>query len=147
MLNLAFFRNRRFSAASGAVTLTFFALFGTLFLLSQYMQSVMGYTAFQSGVRYLPLAATLLVISPQSAKLAARFGSKVVVAAGLTTVAGGMLLLLRLSTTSGYGAVLASLVVRGRRDGPDDGTGNGIHHGFAPPGAGRRRFGGERHDP
>ena len=111
MLNLAFFRNRRFSAASGAVTLTFFALFGTLFLLSQYMQSVMGYTAFQSGVRYLPLAATLLVISPQSAKLAARFGSKVVVGAGLATVAGGMLLILRLSTTSGYGAVLASLVV------------------------------------
>ena len=111
MLNLDFFRNRRFSAASGAVTLTFFALFGTLFLLSQYMQSVMGYTAFQSGVRYLPLAATLLVISPQSAKLAARFGSKVVVAIGLATVAGGMLLILRLSTTSGYGAVLASLVV------------------------------------
>ena len=111
MLNLAFFRNRRFSAASGAVTLTFFALFGTLFLLSQYMQSVMGYTALQSGVRYLPLAATLLVISPQSAKLATRFGSKVVVAGGLTTVAVGLLLLTRLDTNSGYAAVLLSLMV------------------------------------
>ena len=111
MLNLTFFQNRRFSAASGAVTLTFFALFGTLFLFSQYMQSVMGYTAFQSGVRYLPLAATLLVVSPQSAKLAARFGSKVVVAAGLAIVAGGLLLILRMGTDSGYGAVALSLVV------------------------------------
>ena len=56
--------NRRFSAASGAVTLTFFALFGTLFLVSQYLQSVLGYTALQSGIRYLPLAATLLVVVP-----------------------------------------------------------------------------------
>lgn len=111
MLNLAFFKNRRFSAASGAVTLTFFALFGTLFLLSQYMQSVMGYTALQSGVRYLPLAGTLLVVSPQSAKLAARFGSKHVVALGLALVAVGLLLLLRLETGTGYGAVLVSMIV------------------------------------
>ena len=45
MLNLGFFRNPRFSAASAAVTLTFFALFGSLFLVTQYMQSVMGYSA------------------------------------------------------------------------------------------------------
>ena len=147
MLNLAFFRNRRFSAASGAVTLTFFALFGTLFLLSQYMQSVMGYTAFQSGVRYLPLAATLLVISPQSAKLGgtvrfegrrrrrARHGRRRNAADPSPEHDLGIR---RRTRIAGGG---------GRRDGPDDGTGNGIHHGFAPPGAGRRRFCRERHDP
>ncbi len=106
MLNLGFFRKPRFSAASGAVTLTFFALFGSLFLVTQYMQSVMGYTALESGIRYLPLAATLLVVSPLSAKLAARFGSKVVVTAGLATVAVGLLLMLRLDTTSGFGELL-----------------------------------------
>jgi EmrB/QacA subfamily drug resistance transporter len=111
MLNLGFFRNPRFSAASGAVTLTFFALFGSLFLVTQYMQSVMGYTALQSGVRYLPLAATLLVVSPTSAKLAQRFGSKIVVSSGLAAVATGLLLMLRLEADTGYGPVLLSMVV------------------------------------
>jgi EmrB/QacA subfamily drug resistance transporter len=111
MLNLSFFRNPRFSAASGAVTLTFFALFGTLFLVTQYMQSVLGYTALQSGVRFLPLAATLLVVSPQSAKLAARFGSTRVVASGLGIVAVGLLLMQRLGTNTGYGPMVTSLIV------------------------------------
>jgi EmrB/QacA subfamily drug resistance transporter len=111
MLNLGFFRNPRFSAASGAVTLTFFALFGSLFLVTQYMQSVMGYTALQSGVRYLPLAATLLVVSPTSAKLAQRFGSKIVVSSGLAAVATGLLLMLRLEADTGYAPVLLSMVV------------------------------------
>ena len=111
MLNIGFFRNRRFSAASGAVTLTFFALFGTLFLVTQYMQSVMGYSALESGIRYLPLAATLLVVSPISAKLAARFGSKLVVASGLATVSIGLLLMLRLEADSGYSTLLTSMMV------------------------------------
>jgi EmrB/QacA subfamily drug resistance transporter len=111
MLNLNFFRNPRFSAASAAVTLTFFALFGSLFLVTQYMQSVMGYTALQSGVRYLPLAAALLVTSPMSAKLAARFGSKLVVTTGLFTVALGLLLMIRLEAGTGYTPLLISMLV------------------------------------
>ena len=111
MLNLGFFRNPRFSAASAAVTLTFFALFGSLFLVTQYMQSVMGYSALQSGVRYLPLAATLLIVSPISAKLAVRYGSKLVVATGLGTVATGLLLMVRLEAGSGYAPLLTSMMV------------------------------------
>ncbi len=111
MLNLTFFQNRRFSAASAAVTLTFFALFGTLFLVSQYLQSVLGYSAMQSGVRYLPLAATLLIVSPPSAKLAARFGSKIIVTVGLVTVSLGLLLMTRLQTDSGSTPILVSLIV------------------------------------
>jgi EmrB/QacA subfamily drug resistance transporter len=111
MLNLGFFRNPRFSAASGAVTLTFFALFGSLFLVTQYMQSVMGYTALQSGVRYLPLAATLLVVSPLSAKAAQRFGSKLVVTTGLALVGTGLLGMTRLGVDTGYGTLLVSMLV------------------------------------
>jgi EmrB/QacA subfamily drug resistance transporter len=111
MLNLGFFRNPRFSAASGAVTLTFFALFGTLFLITQYMQSVLGYTALQSGIRFLPLAATLMVVSPQSAKLAARFGSKRVVASGLAIVAVGLVLMVRIEAGTGYGRLITAIMV------------------------------------
>jgi hypothetical protein len=53
MLDLTFFRNPRFSAASTTIMLTFFAMFGSLFVLTQYFQFVLGYDALQTGVRLL----------------------------------------------------------------------------------------------
>ena len=88
MLDVRLFRNRRFSAASGSITLAFFALFGTMFFLTQYLQAVLGYGAFESGVRLMPVAAGLILGGPLSAKLAERVGTKRVVAAGLTLVGG-----------------------------------------------------------
>ena len=86
MLPVEFFANPRFSAGSGAVTLAFFALFGTTLLLTQYQQIVRGYSALAAGVRVLPVALALVVFAPNSAKLAARFGTKRVVASGLTVL-------------------------------------------------------------
>jgi Na+/melibiose symporter-like transporter len=111
MLDLSLFTNPRFSAASAAVTMTFFALFGSLFIVTQYLQSVMGYTALQAGIRYLPLAAMLLVTSPMSAKLAERIGTKIVVTCGLSSVSIGLLLMLRLDTDTGYGTVVTAMLV------------------------------------
>jgi EmrB/QacA subfamily drug resistance transporter len=87
MLPIEFFRNPRFSAGSGAVTLAFFALFGTTLLLVQYQQLVRGYDALGSGIRVLPVAVALVAFAPRSAGLAARFGTKRVVATGLTLLA------------------------------------------------------------
>ena len=87
MLPVEFFRNPRFSAGSGAVTLAFFALFGTTLLLTQYQQIVRGYSALQAGIRVLPVALALVAFAPNSAKMAARFGTKRVVATGLTMLA------------------------------------------------------------
>src|SRR4029077_4497564 len=87
ILDVTFFANPRFSAASGAVPLVFFAMFGSLFFVSQYLQFVLGYSALKSGVRLLPLAASLMVAAPLSAKLVGAFGTKIIVAAGLATVA------------------------------------------------------------
>ena len=56
MLDMAFFRNRRFSAADSSVGMVTFGLFGALFLLTQYLQFSLGYTALQAGVRVLPAA-------------------------------------------------------------------------------------------
>ena len=63
MLDVTLFRDRRFSAASGAVTVTFFALFGFIFLVTQYFQFVRGYGTLSTGARILPVALSIAVAS------------------------------------------------------------------------------------
>jgi EmrB/QacA subfamily drug resistance transporter len=111
MLDVSFFRNPRFSAASGAIMLTFFAMFGSLFLLTQFLQSILGYTPLEAGIRLLPMAAVMIVISPLSAKVVERIGSKIVVASGLSIAAIGLIMASRLTAGASYPEVLASLVV------------------------------------
>ena len=84
MLNLEFFRNPRFSAASSGLMLIFFAMFGATFLLTQYLQFVVGYSPLRAGSALLPWAAIMLVVAPLSARWAERFGTKLVVATGLS---------------------------------------------------------------
>ncbi|MGI8776050.1 MAG: MFS transporter [Acidimicrobiales bacterium] len=113
MLDVHFFDNPRFTAASLAVTLTFFALFGALFLLTQYLQIVLGYSALEAGAALIPIAAVLMVCAPLSAKLVEGVGTKVIVAGGLVGVAAGLAVMSTLGASSGYGPVLLSLVVLG----------------------------------
>ena len=111
MLDLQFFRNRTLSGGSIAVTLNFFALFGAFFLLTQYLQFVQGYSPLQAGVRTLPMAAVMVLVSPRSAAVAARFGTKQTVATGLSVVAVGLLLMSRLDVETSYGFIALALVV------------------------------------
>ena len=83
MLDLTLFRDRRFSAASGAVTITFFALFGFIFLVTQYFQFVRGFGTLSTGARILPVALSIAVASVAGAALAPRIGTKIVVTSGL----------------------------------------------------------------
>ena len=66
MLDVRFFKNPRFTAASGSITLVFFAMFGSIFLLTQYFQFVLGYTPLETGIRMLPFAAAMMVVAPTS---------------------------------------------------------------------------------
>jgi EmrB/QacA subfamily drug resistance transporter len=113
LLDIRIFANPRFSAASAAVTLVFFAMFGALFFVSQYLQFVLGYTALESGVRLLPIAAALMISAPLSAKLVAWFGTKLVVAGGLATVALSLYVFSFVRADSGYGIVAVTLLLVG----------------------------------
>ncbi|MGH2969834.1 MAG: MFS transporter, partial [Solirubrobacteraceae bacterium] len=113
MLDVRLFRNLRFSASSMAISLAFFALFGMIFFITQYLQSILGYSAFEAGVRMLPVAGGLIVGGPLSAKLAARIGTKLVVAGGLALVGAGLALLGFADQDSGYGLIALSQVVLG----------------------------------
>jgi EmrB/QacA subfamily drug resistance transporter len=106
MLDLRFFRNPRFTAASGAITLTFFTMFGTLFLLTQYLQSVLGYSALKAGAMFIPQAGVMLFVAPSSSGLVRRFGNKLVVTFGMIVVALTMLLFSRLGVHAGVWEVI-----------------------------------------
>ena len=109
MLDMSFFSNPRFTAANTAVTLTFFALFGSLFLMTQYWQLVHGYSPLQAGVRLVPYAMTMMITAPLSARLVERLGTKLVVTIGLTTISVAMLVLSTLHTDSSYFRVIGNM--------------------------------------
>jgi EmrB/QacA subfamily drug resistance transporter len=113
MLDVGFFKNPRFSAASIAVTFVFFALFGSIFFLTQYIQFVLGFTPLQAGEALIPVAFALMVSAPTSSFLVARVGTKAIVTMGLLIVASSLTLLSTATTTSGYGLIAAVLVLLG----------------------------------
>jgi EmrB/QacA subfamily drug resistance transporter len=111
MLDMRFFRNPRFSAANSAITLTFFAMFGSFFLLTQYLQFVKGYSPLEAGVRLIPMAFVMMVVAPISARLVERVGTKVVVGSGLAIASGGLLLMSTLDTSTAYSGILFRMAV------------------------------------
>ena len=76
MLDLSFFRNPRFSAASAAITLTFLSLMGMIFMFTQYQQSVLGFSPLKAGAVLMPMSAVMAVLAPMSSRLVERFGTK-----------------------------------------------------------------------
>jgi EmrB/QacA subfamily drug resistance transporter len=111
MLNLGFFADRRFSVGTGSITLVMFAMFGSLFVLTQLLQFVFGYSALEAGIRMLPIAGTMVIVAPSSATLVERLGTKLVVGTGMAIVAVGLVLTSGLSPADGYGPVAVAKVV------------------------------------
>src|SRR5262249_31753139 len=105
--------NPRFSGASLAITLVFFALFGSIFFLTQYLQFVLGYDTLTAGLAISPVALALMVAAPTAPVLTRRFGYKAMVATGLTIVAGGLGVLSTATVNSGYGLILGVIVTMG----------------------------------
>jgi EmrB/QacA subfamily drug resistance transporter len=110
MLDPALFRSRGFSTGSATVTLGFFNMFGLFFLLSQYLQFVKAYSPLAAGVRVLPSAFTLMLISPQGPRIVARFGVRTVVTAGFVSAAIGFALMSVADPGSSYLLVAVALV-------------------------------------
>ncbi len=90
MLDVRFFKNARFSAASATITLTFFGFYASTFLLTQYFQFILGYSPLKAGVLIVPTAVGLMIGSPLAPRLVNRAGTKRVVVLGLGLVTIGM---------------------------------------------------------
>ncbi len=111
ILDLSFFKNPRFSIASLSIMLTFFAMFGSLFLLTQYLQIVIGYTPLETGVRLLAFAIPMMVFSLLSPRFVERLGTKAVIAIGLGLFVAGLLLATGLNEDAEYGDVVWRIVI------------------------------------
>jgi MFS family permease len=90
MLDVSVFANRRFSGGSLAVTAGFLTLFGFIFVITQYFQFIKSYSAFETGVRLLPVAVSIGVASVLGPRMVERVGTTAVVAAGLAIFAAGL---------------------------------------------------------
>jgi EmrB/QacA subfamily drug resistance transporter len=113
MLDLRFFKNPRFTAATTAITLVFFAMFGSYFLFTQYLQFVHGYDPLSAGIRILPWALAYLVSATQSAKMVEKFGQRFVVASGLTIAGLGIAILaVTSSVTASYWWFALAVVIQ-----------------------------------
>lgn len=113
MLPLRFFSSRRYSIAIAALALVLFALLGMFFVMTQYLQFVLGYSPLEAGVRIAPVALALLVIAPVSVVVAHRFGTKPVVVSGMALIAVGLGLLSRTTVAGTYRDAIGSFVLLG----------------------------------
>ncbi|MFE6820795.1 MULTISPECIES: MFS transporter [unclassified Streptomyces] len=114
MLPMRLFRNRAFSGINAASLLMFLGMFGSIFLLSQYMQGVLGYSPTEAGLRMLPWTGMPMIVAPLAGALSDRVGGRPVVAAGLTLQAIGLAwFALVLTPDASYTAQLPALVVSG----------------------------------
>ncbi|MFB7236228.1 MFS transporter [Streptomyces sp. NPDC056269] len=114
MLPMRLFRNRAFSGINAASLLMFLGMFGSIFLLSQYMQGVLGYSPTEAGLRMLPWTGMPMIVAPLAGALSDRIGGRPVVAAGLTLQAIGLAwFALVLTPDASYAAQLPALVVSG----------------------------------
>ncbi|MEO6713685.1 MAG: MFS transporter [Mycobacteriales bacterium] len=113
MLDVSLFANLRFSAASGAVTVSYFALFGFTFLITMYFQFLRGYGPLSTGLRILPVALAVGITSVTGTQLAVRFGNKAVVSTGLLLMATGFAWISRASVSTSYVEIVGQMLVVG----------------------------------
>jgi EmrB/QacA subfamily drug resistance transporter len=113
MLDISLFRNPRFTAASGSVTVAFFALAGFIFLATQYFQFLKAYTPLSTGVRLLPVAGSVAVSSLVGTRLAVRVGNKLVVASGLVLLSAAFLLISTTSAATTYTVIAVQMLLLG----------------------------------
>jgi EmrB/QacA subfamily drug resistance transporter len=114
MLPMRFFSTRAFSAANLASLFMFFGMFGSIFLLAQFLQTVQGYSPFSAGLRILPWTVMPIFVAPVAGALSDRIGGRPIMVTGLTLQAVGLTWLGSvMSPTVAYSSLIPGFVVSG----------------------------------
>ncbi|MBV8981549.1 MAG: MFS transporter [Acidimicrobiia bacterium] len=110
MLDIRYFRNPAFSTGSGGMILVFLGMYGVMFMLTQYLQLVLGYSALGAAIRFLPMTPVMLLVAPRTPWLSERIGAHRVVAAGMTLTAIGFVLFAGLGPSTSYAYLLVAIL-------------------------------------
>ena len=114
MLPMRFFRSRTFSATQAASLFMYFGMFGSIFLLAQFLQTVQGYSPLDAGIRTLPWTAMPIFIAPIAGALSDRIGSRPLMAVGLGLQSVGLGWLAAVSDPAvAYSRLVPAFVIAG----------------------------------
>jgi EmrB/QacA subfamily drug resistance transporter len=113
MVDFTFFRSRTSAGANLVGFLVTFGMFAQFFFITLYLQNVLRYSALQTGLRFLPATAVIIIMGPLAGRLTDRVGPRPLMTIGLLIVAGAMLIQSRISVHSGYGLLLPGFILMG----------------------------------
>ena len=114
MLPMRFFRSRAFSATNGVSLAMYFGIFGSIFLLAQFFQSVQGYSPLEAGLRTLPWTGMPMIVAPLAGAFSDRIGSRPLMAAGLALQAIALVWIHQVNAVDvAYGLLVPAFVMGG----------------------------------
>ena len=113
MLDLSLFRNSTFAGANVVILLVALAMLGVFFFVSLYMQQVLHYSPIQAGATFLPMTLLITFVAPAAGRISDRVGSRWLMGAGMTLVAGSLIIFSRLGTGSDFWSILPGLLIGG----------------------------------
>ena len=113
MVEFALFRTRQFIGTNLVAFIITFAMMGTFFFMALYMQDILGFSALEAGVRFLPTTMVIAVIAPISGRLADRLGPATPMSAGLAVLAVSMFMFAGIDTSTTYSGLLIPFILMG----------------------------------
>jgi EmrB/QacA subfamily drug resistance transporter len=113
MLDLSLFRNSTFAGANAIMLLVALAMFGVFFYVSLYVQNVLHYSPTQAGATFLPMTLCVVFLAPIAGRVSDRFGSRWLIAVGMTMVAGSLVIFAQLDQRSDFWDILPGLLIGG----------------------------------
>jgi EmrB/QacA subfamily drug resistance transporter len=113
MVDFSVFRSRQFLGASSVGFIVSFGMMAVFFFTALYMQNILGYSALQTGVRFLPMTLVLIVMGPLAGRLTDRIGPKPLLVSGMLVVGVSQIWQSFLDDSTGYGFLLPSFILLG----------------------------------
>jgi len=110
MLDMRYFKKPAFSTGTGGMILVFMAMYGVMFLITQYFQLVLGYSPLSAAIRFLPMAPIMIIVAPLTPRLNKRLGAHRTVSFGMLCVALGLIMFRGLGPNTSYWYLLAALI-------------------------------------
>jgi MFS family permease len=113
MVDFSFFKSRTFAGANLVAIVISFAMLAPFFFMALYMQNILGYSALEAGVRFLPSTLMIIFVAPIAGRLSDKIGPKPLIMAGLSLLSVSLFLQSQITVSSGYGTLLPAFIVLG----------------------------------